>query len=206
MKSPRDLLLERHRDQSAALDQLRERVIAQELGADTAAAPQGRTGLQPVFERTEMMAPSQERSAQLTPAANGIGASVLSSKSSPAAGATAAPAGDRLQTCPTLLACWFACLNWQRAAWSGFAAVWCVILGLNVAAQSETETSVAANAPVNSREFLAGLQENRAQLAALLFDQNDSGDEAAARKAKPAPRGAADRPRKDAFHLNSAFV
>lgn len=147
MKTPRDLLLERHRDQSPALDQLRQRVIAQELGESPAPIRDG----------------------------------------------------------PTWLARGFAWLNWQRAAWSGFAAVWCVILGLNLAAQSETETSIAASTGVNSRDFLAGMQENRAQLAALLSDR-DGNDEAATRETKPAPRGAADRPRKDAFHLNSAFV
>ena len=36
MKTPRELLLERHRAQSAALDQIRERVIAQEFPEATA--------------------------------------------------------------------------------------------------------------------------------------------------------------------------
>ncbi len=153
MKSPRDLLLERHRQQTPALDQLRQRVIAEELD--------------------ESPAPTRDRH----PAERDV---------------------------PTLLARGFAWLNWQRAAWSGFAAVWCAILGLNLAAQSETEALVAATSPVDSREFLAGLQANRAQLAALLSDRNDGN--AATPEAKPAPRSDVNRPRKDAFHLNSAFV
>jgi hypothetical protein len=149
MKTPRELLLERHRAQSPALDQLRERVISQEVAASRPCA------------------------------------------------------------CHEVSPNWFAALHtwltWQRAAWSGFAAVWCVILGLNLATHSETEALVAASAPVNSREFLAGVQENRAQLAALLSDR-EGNDEAAPRETKPAPRGAADRPRKDALRLNTAYA
>jgi hypothetical protein len=204
MKTPRDLLLERHRDQSPALDQLRQRVIAQELGADPAAVRQSRTGLQPVSERTEKAAHVRAQTAEFGHASNAIETGSPSSEISPAIGASPAPAEDRLQTCPTLLARLLDWLNFQRAAWSGLAALWCVILGLNLAAEREMGTSVAASSPVNSREFLEGLQENRAQLAALLSDRNDG--DAATREAKPAPRSDANRPRKDAFHLNSAYA
>lgn len=149
MKSPRDLLLERHRDQSPALDRLRERVISQEVAASRPCAQQ--------------------------------------------------------EVAPGWFAALHTWLNWRLAAWSGFAAVWCVILGLNLAAQTETETSVTTRTPVNSREFLVGMQENRAQLAALLSDRNGN-DEAATREAKPAPRGAVDRPRKEALYLNTAYA
>ena len=148
MKTPRDLLLERHRQQAPALDQLRERVITQELGTDPAAIRQERAGL---------------------------------------------------------LARWFAWLNFQRAAWSGLAALWCVILGLNLAAEREIGTEVAASAPTDSAQFLAGLQENRAQLAALLFDE-EAGDDSTDRETKPGPRSDAGRVRRDARHPNAAFV
>ncbi len=151
MKTPRELLLERHRAQSAALDQLRERVVSQELGE--------------------------------------------------------AVARPRQNDAPNWLATLRGWLNFQRAAWGGFAAAWCVILGLNLAAQSETETLIAASAPVNSREFLAGMQENRAQLAALLFDQESGGArEQSSRKPKPGPRSDADRSRKGASLFHTAFV
>jgi len=148
MKTPRDLLLERHRQQSPALDELRERVITQELGADPAAVRQSRTGL---------------------------------------------------------LTRWFAWLNFQRTAWSGFAAVWCVILGLNLAAEREMGTAVAASGPTDPEQFLAGLQANRAQLAALLFDE-EAGEDSTHRETKPGPRSDAGRIRQDARHLNTAFV
>jgi hypothetical protein len=110
-----------------------------------------------------------------------------------------------LQTCPTLLARWFAWLNFQRAAWSGFAALWCVILGLNLAAEREMGTEVAAGAPMDSEQFLAGFQENRAQLAALLIDE-EAGDDSTEHEPAPGPRSDAGRIRKDARHLNTAFV
>ncbi len=208
MKTPRDLLLERHRDQSPALDQLRQRVIAQELGADTAAVRQGRTGFPaPVPERTEMVAQVRAQTAQLVLASSsnevGAGASGIPSTIGP----SPAPAGDRLQACPTLLARVIRWLNWQRAAWSGFAAVWCLILGLNLAARHEFEHAVvAAKFPAITGEFLAGLRENRAQLTALLNDRSGDYPRTAGGELKPAPRGDAIRPRKDASHLDTAFA
>jgi hypothetical protein len=159
MKTPRDLLLERHRQRSPALDRLRERVIAQELGAGTEMIRQART----------------------------------------------APARDRLPACPALLARWFTWLNWRRAAWSGFAALWCVILGLNLAAEHEMGTGAAASAPIDPAQFFAGLQENRAHLAALLShleNENQSTD----RKPEPGSRSDAGRIRQRARHLNPALV
>jgi hypothetical protein len=205
MKTPRDLLLERHRHQAPALDQLRERVVAQELVADPAAVRQSRTGLQPVSERTAKVAPLRDQTAQLAPASNTIGGSVLPPATQPSFVAPAAPAGDRLQTCPTLLARLLGWLNFQRVAWSGFAALWCVILGLNLAAEREMGTEVAASGPTDSAQFLAGLQENRAQLAALLFDE-EAGDDATDHEPTPGPRSDAGRIRQDARHLSTAFV
>jgi hypothetical protein len=205
MKTPRDLLLERHRPQTPALDQLRERVIAQEFSADPATVRQSRTGLQPVSERTDKVAPTPELTAHLAPASNTIGTGGLPSAAQPAFVAPAAPAGDRLQTCPTLLARLLGWLNFQRAAWSGLAALWCVILGLNLAAEREMGAEVAASAPTDSAQFFAGLQENRAQLAALLFDE-EAGDDSTNPETKPGPRSDAGRIRKDARHLNTAFV
>ena len=151
MKTPRELLLERHRAQSAALDQIRERVIAHEFRES------------PMLVRQESLRPR--------------------------------------------FADFSAWLTFPRATWGGFAAAWCVILGLNLATQSETETLIAASATVNSREFLAGMQENRAQLAALLFDQENGGArEQSSRKPKPGPRSDADRSRKDASLFHTAFV
>lgn len=149
MKTPRDLLLERHRQQVPALDQLRERVISQELGE-----------------------------------------------------AIARPCQNAAPNWLATLCDW---LNFQRAAWSGLAALWCVILGLNLAAEREMGTSVTASAPTDSAQFLAALQENRAQLAALLFDE-EAGDDSTNLEAKPGPRSDAGRIRKDARHLNTAFV
>jgi hypothetical protein len=149
MKTPRDLLLERHRKQSPALDQLRERVISQELG-------------EPIARPDQRAAPS-----------------------------------------------WLATLrdglSFQRAAWGGFAAVWCVILGLNLAAEREMGTGAAASAPIDSAQFLAGLQENRAQLAALLFDQENE-NESTNRQLEPGARSDARRIRQHARHLNTALV
>jgi hypothetical protein len=206
MKTPRDLLLERHRQRSPALDRLRERVIAQELGAGNVAIRQGRTGFpEPVCERTERTVPTWEPTAKVAPASNKIAAGALSSASPPAAGAAWSPARDRLPACPALLARWFTWLNWQRAAWSGFAAVWCVILGLNLAAEREMGTGAAASRPIDSAQFLAGLQENRAQLAALLFDQENE-NESTNRKPEPGSRSDAGRIRLDPRHLNTALV
>jgi hypothetical protein len=205
MKTPRDLLLERHRQQSPALDQLRVRVIAEEFGIDPLAARQSRTGLQPVPERTEKSAALREETAHLALASDKIGTAGPGSEIFPATGAARASTGDRLQTCPTLLARWFAWLNFQRAAWSGFAALWCVILGLNLAAEREMGTEVAAGAPMDSEQFLAGFQENRAQLAALLIDE-EAGDDSTEHEPAPGPRSDAGRIRKDARHLNTAFV
>ena len=151
MKTPRELLLERHRAQSAALDQIRKRVIAHEFGES------------PALVRQEPRRP--------------------------------------------LFAAFGAWLTFPRAAWGGFAAVWCVILGLNLAAEREMETSVAARAPTDSEQFLAGLLENRAQLAALLFDQENGGArEQSSREPKPGPRSNADHSRKDASLFHTAFV
>lgn len=149
MKTPRDLLLERHRQQSPALDQLRERVIRKELGETITRPRQDDTSNWLVTLRAR--------------------------------------------------------LNFQRAAWSGLAAVWCVILGLNLAAEHEMGTSIAASAPTDSAQFLAGLQENRAQLAALLFDE-EAGDDSTNLETKPGPRSDAGRIRRDARHLDTAFV
>lgn len=149
MKTPRDLLLERHRDQAPALDRLRERVISQELGETTARLRQ------------------------------------------PAA--------------PNWMAALRAWLSLRRVTWSGFAAVWCVILGLNMAAEREMETGVASSSPTDPEQFLAGLQENRAQLAALLFEE-EAGDDAPRRETKPGPRSDAGRVRKDARRFNSALA
>src|SRR5690606_33203450 len=96
MKTPRDLLLERHRDQSPALHQLRERVIAQVYGADPATVRQSRTGLQPVSERTDKVAPTPELTAHHALASTTIGRGVLPSEAQPTFVAPAGPAGDRL--------------------------------------------------------------------------------------------------------------
>jgi hypothetical protein len=149
MKTPRDLLLERHQQQSPALDQLRERVIRKELGE-----------------------------------------------------AITRPRQNDTSNWLVTLRAW---LNFQRAAWSGLAAVWCVILGLNLAAEREMGTSVTASAPTDSAQFLAGFQENRAQLAALLFDE-EAGEDSTNRETEPGPRSDAGRIRQDARHLNTAFV
>lgn len=152
-----------------------------------------------------MLAPSQGQTAQLALASSSIELGAGASGIPSAIGPSPASAGDRLQTCPTLLARWFAWLNFQRTAWSGLAALWCVILGLNLAAEREMGTSVTASAPTDSAQFLAGLQENRAQLAALLFEEK-AGDDSTNVETTPGPRSDAGRIRKGARHLNTAFV
>jgi len=207
MKTPRDLLLERHRRQSPALDQLRQSVIAQELGADTTAAPQGRTGLQPVSERTEEVAHVRAQAAQLALTSSSIEVGAGASGIPSTIGPSSAPAGDRLQTGPTLRARWFAWLNWQRAAWSGFAAVWSVILGLNLAARLEGEHHLASGSRAEAREVLMGMHEYQKQLAALLTDSPSRTVPGA--RVKPSatrPRNDADRIRKDALHIHTTFA
>jgi len=144
MKTPRDLLLDRHRHRSPVLDDIRTGVIAHEV-------PQ-----RPVK--------------------------------------VSGPTGG--------LARW---LSFHRAAWSTLAAAWCVIIGLNLAARSVDDATIA-DAPVDSRAMLAGVREQRARLAQLLNDSGD--DEVGTMRAvhESRPRSDADRVRKGAAHLQSAFA
>ena len=149
MKTPRELLLERHRNQSAALDRLRKRVIATEFPKATAASS----------------------------------------------------LDDLIRLCVGALRRVF---GQHPMAGSFFVAAWAVILALNLSAGFERESPAASGSRAEAREVLEGMRAYRAQLAALLSDRNDG--DAATREAKPAPRSDANRSRKDAFHLNSAFV
>ena len=102
------------------------------------AARQSRTGLQPVSERTAKVAPLRDQTAQLAPASNAIEASDLSSAVRSTTEAPAAPAGDRLQTCPTLLARFREWLWPHPAAWASLVAVWIVLISV----QHQTETAI----------------------------------------------------------------
>jgi hypothetical protein len=102
------------------------------------AARQSRTGLQPVPERTEKPAHVRAQTAYLAPASNTIGTGGWSSEIQPAFGAPAAPAGDRLQTCPTLLVRLREWLWPHPAAWASLAAVWIVLFSV----QRQTETAI----------------------------------------------------------------
>jgi hypothetical protein len=152
MKTPRELLLERHRSRSDALDAIRERVIADETSGAS-------------FRTTE---PVTTGPSSLLP---GIRA-------------------------------W---LSFGRVAWSAFAAVWCAIVGLNLAASS-LEEPVTAAAEVDANRMMAGFHHHRAQLARLLEDGADTPvDFEHNRGGKPAP-GDADRVRKGAWFIYEAWA
>lgn len=103
------------------------------------AARQGRTGLQPVSERTAKSVQSRGPTAQLAPASNKIGAAGLSSEASQVTGANPAPSRDRLwKACPTLLARFREWLWPHPAAWASLAAIWIVMLSVH----RQTETAI----------------------------------------------------------------
>lgn len=194
MKTPRKILLERHRKRSAELDAIRAEVVASE-----ARAHQGRTGFQPVTERTVNGSVVQNQTA--ISATNG---ELITSRQSSSAGlrnfeTSPASAKDRLEACPTL---WFALWSWlrrQRAIWGALGAAWCAIIVLNVAANSELGTQ-SSPTPPQGHEALAGYRDYRERLALLLNEpaeeQKDISDPNT--KAAPGPRSDADRVRKDA--------
>jgi hypothetical protein len=153
MKSPRELLLERHRSRSDALDAIRERVIADEVSGDSS--------------RTD--------------------------------GTTSAGESSLL---PGIRA-W---LSFGRIVWSSFAAVWCAIIGLILAATSLEEPTASAAVEVDSNRMLTGFREHRARLAQLLDDTADNPGERVEPGSGTRPRGDADRVRKGAWFIYEAWA
>ncbi|MBI1176462.1 hypothetical protein GC207_03380 [bacterium] len=190
MKTPREILLERHQEQAKELDTIRAGVIAREVNAH-----QGRTGFQPVTERTVNGSVVQNQTAisatngELIEGSESSSAGLRDFETSPAS------AKDRLEACPTL----WSWLRRQRAIWGVLGAAWCAIVVLNVAANSELGTQ-SSPTPPQGHEALAGYRDYRERLALLLNEpaeeQKDISDPNT--KAAPGPRSDADRVRKDA--------
>jgi len=102
------------------------------------AARQGRTGLQPVSERTETATLVRSETAICDVTLNSAGVGALPGGKPSVTETLRAPAGDRLQTCPTLLARFREWLWPHPAAWASLAAIWIVLIGV----QRKTETAI----------------------------------------------------------------
>lgn len=194
MKTPREILLECHQEQAKELDTIRAGVIAREVNAH-----QGRTGFQPVTERAVNGSVVQNQTAISATNGESIEAGRPFSSRQRNSDTRQAPTQDSLEACPTL---WFALWSWlrrQRAVWGAFAAAWCVIIVLNVAANSELGAQSSATPP-QGHEALAGYRDYREQLALLLNEPAEEQKDISAPNTKtaPGPRSDADRVRKDA--------
>jgi len=197
MKTPRELLLDRHRTQMAALDEIRARVVTRQSGA----------GLRAVANRTQTVSPAGSK----VTISKGVLVSVDGGTPHPAAAhavpTLSAPARDRRDACPALGVILRQWLTFNRVAWSALAAVWCVIIGLSIAASvTERPATTVAATGMASGEVLADLRGYRAQLAQLLSETAGDGEEAASPDPVIRPRSDADRPRKGAAYFQTAFA
>lgn len=152
MKTIRELLLERHRQQEPKLDQLRAQVLARELQSD----------------------------------------------------ATDEQRGDIRSSPLAVLRAW---LRFDRVAWGSFATAWVAIIALNLAANDEPAAASSAGDHADAGEVLEGLMDYQAQLAQLLNDSPAEPDALESTGPRvPGPRGAVDRPRRDARLRTAAFA
>jgi len=189
MKSPRDILLEQHRNQSPVLDKIREQVVAEQATI----ASQRRTGILPVTERTACDELAQRPAAPV--AVKNFGGAVNAETRERTNEPVLVSAGDRQDACPTLPATFRSWLTLNRAAWSSLAAAWVVIIALNVSANTGDESDAPIRSQADAREVLEGVKAYQSQLALLLFDSESVEEQNQIAEPKnPGPRSEAPQP------------
>jgi len=189
MKSPRDILLEQHREQSPALDEIREGAVAEQAMM----ARHRRTGILPVTKRIAGNELAQSTTAPVA-VRNVGGAGGVESRDRMIESALASE-GDRQDARPTLLGALRAWLTLNRAAWSSLAAAWVAIIALNVSANTGDESDSPIRSRADAREVLEGVREYQLKLALLLLDQESVEEQnQIAEPTNPGPRSEAPQP------------
>jgi hypothetical protein len=165
MKSPREILFEKHRAARTELDSLRRAVV----------------------EKLNAANKRQETPLSLTPRFSGVDARrrIWANRFSGFLAAVRQPASLRSALLWMARNCWRELILPYRRIWAGIATAWIVIFALNFAARDNSPTVVKASPPP-SPEMLIALQ-NQKRLFAEMLDTPKPADADRPKPSRPSP-------------------